>query len=424
MNNLNKTICPIISFFEKDPERIACIEGSNSLTFKDLNNLTNLWETKLLKKGVLPGDRICAILPPSSDLISLLFGAWRLKASVAVLNPQLPMKQLELFLEEIKPQLIFGFEGKTYKRGEPLFQSLLLSTSGSTGKAKIAILSLSSLCMNALNSLPLSPSDRWLLSLPLYHVSGIGIVLRCILAGAAIVLNKHHPEITHLSLVPTQLYRESPVYPNLKCILLGGAPIPEFSSPLPIIETYGLTEMGSMVLAREKSPRIDGQKYLGFPLPGREMRLSKEGEIFVRGETRFEGYLENGAWTPIPKDVWFATKDIGIFNPQEGFAILGRKDLQFICGGENIQPEEIEQFILKIPGVLEAVVIPQKDPEFGEKPIAIIHSTKPPFSLPELTQILTPNLPKYKIPKNLYFTNELPKKGAKIDRQKIIATYS
>lgn len=416
--------CPITRASKKNSEKASCITLDMTLTFKDLKKLTEGWETRLYKMGVLQGDKICTILKPSPDLISLLFAAWRLGASVAILNPNLPLKQIESFLEEIQPQYTLGVDHKTYRREIPLIQSLLVPTSGSSGNPKIAVLSLSSLYANALNSIPLSPSDRWLLSLPLYHVSGIGILLRCILSGAAIVFNKNHPEITHLSFVPTQLYRESPVYRNLKCVLLGGAPIPELSSPLPIFETYGLTEMGSMVLARKKPPIINGQKYLGFPLPGREMRLGKGGEIFVRGETRFDGYLQNGTYVPIPKDVWFATKDIGIFDPQEGFAILGRKDLQFICGGENIQPEEIEQYILKIPGILEAVVIPQKDPEFGAKPIAIIHCLTPHFSLQEMTQILTPLLPKYKIPKALYINVELPKKGSKIDRQKIIATYS
>lgn len=416
--------CPIAQASQDQADTSAYISPEGALSFGDLDRLTSHWVDHLHHAQIQAGDRIAVVFPTSQDLIALIFAAWRMRASIAILNPQIPLLQLKNFLAQIQPKYTLGLSYPTHPTKDPIFQSLLLGTSGSTGVPKIAILSASSLFANALHSIPLIPSDRWLLSLPLYHVSGIGIVLRCILARAGIVLHKTHPEITHLSFVPTQLYRESPVYQNLKCVLLGGAPIPFFSSPLPIHITYGLTEMGSMVLSRPKPPILHNQWHLGFPLHGREIRLAEDGEIWVRGLTRFNGYLENNICTPIPKDAWFATKDIGSFDPQEGFAILGRKDFQFICGGENIQPEEIEQHILKIPGVVEAIVIPQKDHEYGMKPLAIIHSTNLSISLDEITHFLTPFLPKYKIPKALYLAPPLPKKGWKIDRQKIISTYS
>ncbi len=240
-------------------------------------------------------------------------------------------------------------------------------------------------------------------------------MMRCVLAGAAMVLDERSEEITHLSYVPTQLYRSSPVYKNLKCLLLGGAPVSQFPERLPVYVTYGLTEMGSMVATRFRPPKIEGYFYLGKPLPGRAVSLSSEGEILVQGKTLFQGYWEKeGLQKP---GEWFATKDLGRLDSEEGLAIVGRKDWQFISGGENIQPEEIEQVILQIPTILEAVVIPQNDAEFGQRPIAFV---KAPFFDEKTTkEYLCKQLPKYKVPIAWIPIDEMPRIGFKIDRKKL-----
>ena len=374
--------CPLKIAAQEAPNATALIGKDFTLTYRELDALAD-------KPKIDEGEVITLKSPPSPELIASFFAAWRNNASVFPLNLRAPPQTVPVTKH---------------------FQSLLLFTSGSTGTPKIAVLSLKSLLANAKYSVPLSEEDRWLLSLPLYHVGGIGIMLRCILAKAAIVLDPACPEITHLSYVPTQLYRASPVYKNLKCILLGGAPTTSIPENLPIYGTYGLTEMGSMVLLREKPPLIDGSFYLGSPLPKRELKLAPDGEILVRGETLFEGYLNQ------PKKVtWFKTGDIGKFHPKEGIAIVGRKDWQFISGGENIQPEEIEKYLLQIPGVLEAVVLPKEDPEFGARPVAVIRANNTEISLDSLQE----HLPKYKIPVAIQFLTNFPKKGLKIDRSKL-----
>ncbi len=376
--------CPLKAAAKEAPTSTALIGKDFSLTYRELDALAD-------KPNICEGEIITLSAPPSPNLIAQFFAAWRNNASVCPLNLRYPLSQIDTATKH--------------------FQSLLLFTSGSTGTPKIAVLSLKSLLTSAKYSVPLSSEDRWLLSLPLYHVGGIGIMLRCILAKAAIVLDQAHPEITHLSYVPTQLYRGSPVYKNLKCILLGGAPAASIPENLPIYATYGLTEMGSMVLLREKPPLIDGNFYLGSPLPKRELKIAADGEILVRGETLFDGYLGESR----SKDAWFATGDIGKLHEKEGIAIVGRKDWQFISGGENIQPEEIEKYLLQIPGVLEAVVLPKKDPEFGARPIAIIRTNNTTVSLDSLQK----HLPKYKIPVAIKFLATFPKIGLKIDRRKL-----
>lgn len=385
--------CPLKIAALAAPNAPALIAKDFSLNYKQLDALCDQYTFK-------EGELIHTLPHHPHEFIPLFFACMRQGASLCPLNLRLPNP--EIAIKQLP------------KKTTP--QSLLLFTSGSTGTPKIAVLSYRSLLTNAQYSIPLVPSDRWLLSLPLYHVGGIGIILRCILAQAAIVLDKANPSITHLSFVPTQLYRESPVYKDLKCILVGGAPISSIPTHLPIYSTYGLTEMGSMVLLRKHPPFINGSFYLGHALPKREIRLAPDGEILVRGETLFNCYLNQ------EQSDWFATGDIGREHPSEGIAIIGRKDWQFISGGENIQPEEIEHYLCKIPGILEAVVVPKEDPEFGMRPVAIIRSGGS-ITLDKMQKFLSDFLPKYKIPIALFCVEELPKNGLKIDRKQVLVRF-
>lgn len=346
------------------PEYPAILGKDFSLTFAELDKLVDT--------------------NPSSLPIAQFFSAWRQNSFIFPTNPKSPTQP---------PKVI----------GPP--HSLLLYTSGSTASPKIAVLSLANLIANAESAIPtldLKPKDQWRLTLPLYHVGGIGIVMRCILARATIVLDDS-PNITHLSYVPTHLYRATPVYKNLKCLLLGGAPITSYPQHLPVYTTYGLTEMASMVTLN------------GNVLPGREVKL-ENGEIFVRGPCLFQGYLGEK-----PVSDWFATKDLGRW-VNGRLEIVGRKDWMFISGGENIQPEEIEGHLIAMPGVLEAVVLGVEDAEFGKRPVAVVRAERV-FTIQDMQKHLSERLTKFKIPIALFFIDEMPRKNNfKVDRF-ILAQY-
>jgi O-succinylbenzoic acid--CoA ligase len=274
--------------------------------------------------------------------------------------------------------------------------SFVLFTSGTTDRPKAARLRLEALLANAQEvnrCTNFQAEDRWTLSLPLFHVGGLGILLRATIASGTLCLSPHERSATHLSQVPTQLYRAWPISPRLKAVLLGGAPITETPERLPIIATYGLTEMGSAVLARRNPVWHSGHCFLGFPLPGREIEL-RAGEIWVRGQCRFDGY---GTDNVFDKNGWFATGDLAICHPEWGYAIVGRKDNLFISGGENVQPEEIERELKTHPAVVEAMVIPRRDPEYGARPVAFIQSIRP-IPQQEWHRRLEQTLPKFKIP--------------------------
>jgi O-succinylbenzoic acid--CoA ligase len=100
-----------------------------------------------------------------------------------------------------------------------------------------------------------------------------------------------------------------------------------------------------------------------------------EGEILCKGECLFQGYLQNGRIEPqTDGDGWFHTNDIGRIDEKGMITVLGRKDNMFISGGENIHPEEIEKALLDMEGILQAVVVPVIDKEYGSRPAAFIQT--------------------------------------------------
>ncbi len=414
--------CPLKKSALEAPH-LPCIIDQRCFTFQEIDQLADTYLEKCSRAGISISNTVAFHPSLSIECIALLFALWRLKANIFLINPKIPQKEIPSFLKRTSTtHFIHNLSNIECIQTKPscFDTSLCLLTSGSTGTPKIAVLSLKNLLINASHSLSLHEKHRYLLSLPLFHVGGLGIILRSILAKAAIVLDQKNPLITHISYVPTHLYRSFPLYKHLECVLLGGAPIGSYPENLPIHVTYGLTEMGSMVLLKKKPPSIDGLYYLGAPLFKREVHIHTDGEIWVKGECLFQGYLEHDALTlPLNQEGWFQTKDIGQFHPEYGITIIGRKDWQFISGGENIQPEEIEKYIKMMPEIEDVAVVPKKDAEFGEIPIAfaVINKELTLASLQSYTQDFLPN---YKIPKKLVIVSSLPKTGIKIDRQKLI----
>jgi O-succinylbenzoic acid--CoA ligase len=169
---------------------------------------------------------------------------------------------------------------------------------------------------------------------------------------------------------------------------------------LPVHTSYGLTEMASQVTTTAPGAAPEELRTAGRVLPHREVSVSEEGEILVRGETLFAGYVE-GEKTGRPSGAggWFRTGDLGRLDGAGRLRVLGRRDNLLISGGENVRPEEIEEALLRIPGVEEAVVVPVADPEFGARPVAFVRLSE---GMGDLARALEPVLPRFKIPKDFH----------------------
>lgn len=381
-----------------------------------------------------------------------LLRAWHQGTLTFLLDPKLPVLEVQRLLHQEQIHLCQQTDHldtpalQTFAESLPAPESLapfkrsvnVIRTSGSSGTPKLAQHSWGNHVYSARGSLqylPLAPEDSWLLSLPLFHVGGLAIVVRCWLAGAQLqVPDPEQPlaeallmfQPTHLSLVPTQLQRLLAlpelvqVLQRCKAILLGGAPVSPAllrtaqAAGLAVHTSYGSTEMSSQITTTpsgfwHNTPVQEGAVASGALLPYRQLRLH-EGEIEVRGETLFQGYREGGQLRFSLRSGWWPTGDLGRWQGEQLF-VVGRKDNQFISGGENIQPEEIETYLLRYTGVKLAMVVPVADVEFGERPVAFLQmdgltapseGPLPPARVAELRTFLAQYVPRFKIPMAFY----------------------
>ena len=413
--------------------------------------------------GLEPESRVALYLPKDERYVALVLALIRAGHVACPISDRLPPRGVARLLESaacsalisedeellqaiglIKPEPAALFE-----EGSPNFSgcsrpadlqqerpATIIFTSGSTGAPKAALHTFGNHYHSALGSnanIALRPGDRWLHSLPLYHVGGLSILFRCLLAGATIALPQPGTTLgesiaglaaTHISVVSTQLsrlLRESADLGGLEAVLVGGGPVP-FSlveetlvRGLPLHTSYGLTEMSSQVTTTRPGASLEELRTAGRVLPAREVSISERGEILVRGETLFAGYAEGEELDrPVDAEGWFHTRDLGELDESGYLWVAGRMDNLFISGGENVQPEEIEEALCRLEGIDEAVVVPVPDEEFGARPVAFVRASG--REAEELAQELESVLPRFKIPISFYPWPKEARGGMKVDR--------
>lgn len=355
-------------------------------------------------QGVLPGSGVVLCGKNSYPLLLAYLALLQCGARLLPLNPSLPTPMLAKLLPSLDITFAFSPDSLPEIVPEPIVLSppgvdehnlqllpwdeqrlaTLTLTSGSSGLPKAAAHSYAGHLASAqgvLHLMDFQPQDSWLLSLPLFHVSGQGIVWRWLAVGAQLVVREMQPladalaGCTHASLVPTQLWRllsEPMVKHALKEVLLGGSMIPvSLTQQAEAVGIrcwcgYGLTELASTVCAK----RADELPGVGLPLQGREIRLVDQ-EVWIRSDSLALGYWHQGALRPIADDRgWFHTRDRGAME-QDELRIIGRLDNLFFCGGEGVQPEDVERILAQHPQVLQVFIVPVEDAEFGQRPVAV-----------------------------------------------------
>jgi acyl-CoA synthetase (AMP-forming)/AMP-acid ligase II len=355
--------------------------------------------------------------------------------------------------------------------GDDAAPAVVLFTSGTTAIPKGVLLRHSHLVSYVLQTVEFGAADAAdaaLISVPPYHVAGVGTVLTNVYAGRRLVyLPDFDPrswldlvaaeEISQAMVVPTMLARivdhldgRPADAPALRSIAYGGArmPRPVLDAALRafpdvgFVNAYGLTETSSTLavlspadhraaLASGDSaararlgsagrlvPGMEGQirDAEGMPLPPGET-----GELWVRGDQVSGEYLGRGS--ALDADGWFPTRDCGYFDTGGYLFIEGRSDDVIIRGGENIAPAEIEDVLAAHPAVRDVVVIGLPDEEWGERIVAVIvlrpgHSPDPE----ELRAWTRRRLRGSRTPDQVAFRADLPRNATgKLLRREIAA---
>ncbi len=442
----------------------AIIWNGRSFSWQLLESYVHSTSRRLKEVGVKPGDRVLIEAIPAAGTVIILFALWHIGAVACPFDPRLTESLMNDFQCKCKPllALIGAVSGRRFIKLrsltindmiciEPVEQffagaltirehligiveqdATILFTSGSTGGPKAVLHTLGAHFANAQGAssvIPFQADDRWLISLPLYRISGIAVLFRALIGYGTIIFSdtdiasaiiRHKP--SHISLVPTQFLRLLDIllpedFTCFKAILIGGAPIPDIlikkaiELGLPVFLTYGMTETASQI-ATARLPEAAG---MGAKiLPSFEVIIINN-EICVRGPVLLKGYVDGDKLiTPFDNEGWFHTGDLG---EADGFLkVSGRRDRMFVSGGENIVPEIIEKALLSFDGVLYAKVEPKDDPVFGKAVVAII-ALREKFQFDQegmkwhLKKILMP----FQIPKQ-FFIIECPPGCLKSDK--------
>ena len=441
--------CPLRANALERSDACALVVDQKPVSYTLLDNWVEQYREALGKEGLKEGDRLLVLTDSTVKTIVALLACLRNRWVFCPLNPAFPVARIVDYCdrlatkhivsmkpERVLPENLIVHQAPLLETDLPLQQPDegidldlrsvcdLIATSGTTGTPKAVAHSLENHIASARASqakIPLTRGDSWLLSLPLFHVGGLGIVYRCLLHGARIVVDTRKKPldnilgdqvVSHLSLVNTQLHRLLHTghfdlhKTSLKCILLGGgvatpALVRKVQvSGVRILKTYGMTEMSSQVCTGE--PEFTGSGVTsGEVLPHCEVMIDRSGEILVRGESLCLGYFHHGTVRPVTDESgWYHTGDKGEWIGSQ-LRVAGRVDNMFISGGENIHPEEIEQALLSIEGIEQAVVIAGHDKQFGQRPIAFIQCPGGAFVEDAIKQRLETRLPRFKIPNSI-----------------------
>ena len=432
------------------PNRPAFLAQDILIRHGEFDLMVSATALRLRGAGIRQGDRVALYMEDGWAIATLILALIRVGAVACPLNTRLPVQSVKEQLAFIHCRTLISrirSESRAVLKGVdchdpdelvsrelasgqatdpfdiPVDQPVsLIFTSGSSGRPKAVLHSYGNHYYSAyganLNA-RLQSGHCWLLSLPLYHVGGLGILFRCLQSGAAVaVMNRQDAmekalaefPVSHLSLVPTQLARllrqplSDEVLRRLKAVLVGGAPASAGllesarRKGFPVLPTYGLSEMTSQVTAVAPTAAPEERNSAGRVLRHRQMRLASDGEIRVKGQTLFLGYVEGDALRlPVDSEGWFATGDLGTIDGAGNLWVSGRKDRQFVSGGENVAPEEIERALLEVDGIHQAVVEAVPHDEYGQRPVAFLDREET-VTDEVVRDALRGVLPTYKVP--------------------------
>jgi malonyl-CoA/methylmalonyl-CoA synthetase len=448
---------------------------------------------KLRAAGLRPGDRLAVYAENRPGFVYAYLGGLRAGAIVVTINVLYRSSDLEHILGDATPNVVCVSEqsaqfvtpqpGRTTVALADVERwahdasiaaladvtppgaddgAILIYTSGTTGRSKGALLThgnLGAIADQLVEAWCWTSADTLLLTLPLFHVHGLGAGMNgTIVAGGRVLLRERFDAgavvatlagggATMFFGVPTmyvRLLEQAPPgtrFERMRLFVSGSAALPasvleEFAQrfDVSILERYGSTEFGFALSNRYEGPRYAGT--VGFPLPRVDVRLAdpntgndvaprEAGEILVHGPNVFKGYWRNPAATEaaFARDAagrrWYKSGDLATFDPERGYTINGRLKELVISGGFNVYPIEVEDELIRIPGIRAAAVVGQPDEARGEIPVAFLEVDEA-FDADGTLVTLRERLASFKVPKHLYPVEALPRNAmGKVEKPRL-----
>ncbi|MCA9260048.1 MAG: AMP-binding protein, partial [Planctomycetales bacterium] len=426
------------------PERVAIVDVANErrFTYAELDRRALALARHLQATcGVRPGQRVAALCGNRIELIDLYFACGKIGAILAPLNIRLPARQLDELISDCQPSVV-AFEERFHETLRPTANASLLKidcffdaqrdacehendertdaipydaaptdvamilyTSGTTGRAKGAMITYAQIHWNAINTiigLQLTHDDASFLNLPLFHTGGWHVLFTpLMLLGGRVVLQPKFdarqcndllgPErITILFGVPTSLRMmceeasfATADFRTVRFAIFGGE-----SCPVPVIEAYqrrdvamrqgyGLTEAGPNCFSLPAADAVRKLGSIGRPnffvdvrlrdIDGRDVGVNEVGELQMRGPHLFAGYWNDAlATAETLRDDWLATGDLMRRDDEGYFYVVGRTKEMYVSGGENVYPAQVEKVLQEHPAVELAAVVGIPDKQWGE----------------------------------------------------------
>ena len=443
------------------------IDGS-AISYSSLLEIIGRQLEFLNGAGIGRGDRI-AILTTNGPGAAVAFLGAACAAAAAPLNPAYRAREIEFYLSDLRPKAliieegidspavdvargfgmaVFRFEQRTFAlRGEltnespvrlgwaqPDDTALLLHTSGTTSRPKLVPLTHRNLCASAANvarTLQLTPSDRCLNIMPLFHIHGlVGAVLSSLAAGASITCAPNlivtrffdwleQSESTWYTAVPTMhqsiLARFRPCKHRLRLIRSSSSALPpqvmadvERAFGVPVVESYGMTEASHQVASNPLPPGVRKPGSVGRPA-GPEVSIL-DGEVVIRGDTVTSGYEANPeANAAAFLDGWFRTGDQGYLDAGGYLFLTGRIKELINRGGEKIAPREIDEALLEHPSIQQAVAFAVPDERLGEDiGVAVVPKNGVALAEREVIEFAALRLADFKVPRVVRIVTEIP----------------